>query len=143
MASTLTVTVLVLDSGATDIDGTCEALRETLVEREAHFAGLSERIEAEVNALFDSRIGKDPLHVPQVVASVVTKLCEPTASDFQEISSRIGDWLSSSPDFYVAKGRGGGVRRFAEMSAEDQVEARARQAKAAANKAEKAAKAAK
>jgi hypothetical protein len=136
--ATITVTVLVLNSGSIDIDGTCEALRLSLEEREAKFAGLNERISNEVRILFDSRIGKpDPLHVPQVIACVMPKLCEATDPSFQEISARVGAWLSSSPDFYVAKGRGGGVRRFSDMSQEDATKARESQFAKAAAKAAK------
>jgi len=75
----------------------------------------SEGIGTNVHAVFDQYQGQ-ALPMPSVVNAVFSAMNLPL-SEYAETNAAIAEWIRNSPEFLVAKGKGGGVKRICDIIA--------------------------
>lgn len=107
------------DNGSVDVDGTIVAFKNELyswvqeVEYETSLVG------AAVNVVFDNHKGAN-INMP-ALTSMALNILGATPANYAHLSEMVGDYVrTSKAQFCVSKGKGGGVKRIADMSLEDQ-----------------------
>ena len=99
--------------GSIDHDATVAKFAGDLIRFEADREVEQSVIADAVNALFDTHLGKR-LNTPYVVGEVLKSL-NVQPENFSTLTDKVTDFLRTCPAFSVAKGKGGGCGRVADL----------------------------
>ena len=107
------------ETGCVDIEGTVATFRGELYSWLQEVEYQTALIADAVSKVFDSHKGVC-INMPALV-SMTLNILGATPTNYADLSEKVGAYVRTSKAlFAVSKGKGGGVRRIADMSAEDQ-----------------------
>lgn len=107
------------DTGCVDIEGTVATFRGELYAWLQEVECTTALIAEAVGKVFDTHKGAC-INMP-ALTSMSLHILGATPANYADLSEKVGAYVRTSKTlFAVSKGKGGGVRRIADMSAEDQ-----------------------
>lgn len=98
------------EAGTIDLEKTLTAVAEYLTLRAEQEKRISEGVSVAVHAVFEQYKGKT-LAMPAAINYTVGVMGVPL-DQYAETAEAIGEWIRHSPEFKIAKGKGGGVSRI-------------------------------
>jgi hypothetical protein len=99
--------------GSVDVQATLDKFSFDLELFESKEKSENETIGVAIHKVFDCHMGKR-IPMPYLITEGLRAL-NATPDNFSILSERIGNYVRNSPQFNVAKGRGGGVGRVVDL----------------------------
>lgn len=107
------------ETGCVDIEATVASFRGELYTWMQEVEYTTALISQAVSSVFDAHKGAC-INMP-ALTSMALHILGATPTNYADLSEKVGAYVRTSKSlFAVSKGKGGGVRRIADMSAEDQ-----------------------